>query len=1725
MSGPAHSALPRSLEGGLAFDLEHHPKKRRILAFAAVLRKPGGLGDSSFCWRPGQGSLREAADRLDGMARKAQWLLGHNIVEHDLPILQARFPGLALLGLPVVDTLRLGPLAFPSYPYHALVKHYRHADVRRTRRNDPELDARLSSRVFDEQRQALAEASRPLLEAWHWLCTPDPQGRDRALDALFRDLRGSARPQQAGDAIRQCLEGRACATQIPEVLSEAGQERWPLAYALSWLSVADGDAKEGFSSMPPWVVHKFPQACRLVRQLRDKPCRKPGCSWCRERHDALKELRRWLGFAGFRKEPSASDGKSMQQAIVEHSMAGRHVLGILPTGTGKSICYQVPALSRYSKTGALTVVLSPLVALMADQVEGMERNGVDCCVALNGLLTPLERGEVLERIRMGHAGILLTSPEQLRSLSLCQALDQREIGGWVLDEAHCLSSWGHDFRPDYRYISRFVRQQARGQEIPPVMCLTATARPQVVKDIKKHFRDRLKIALLDLNGGTQRPNLSFEVIPCRSREKYGLIHGMIGGSLPGRAPGGAIVYCATRRQSEDVAGFLRDKGMEAGHFHGGLQPGAKKQVQQSFISGKLQVIAATNAFGMGVDKPDVRLVIHADIPGSLENYLQEAGRAGRDRQPARCLLLYDKEDVERQFRLSARSRLDKAEIQDVLRVLCRLDDRARKAKKEEVVATAGEILSEETEDVFRRDPATDDTRVKTAVSWLEEAGLVERTQNRVRIFPSSVRIRTLEEAGRKLVEAGFTGSYLRKLRLIVRELLEARADSGISTDRLMEIAGLSPREVRSALHKLDRLGLVYDEREISAYVHTGGGRLSRDRYQEARALEEALVEELRRQAPGAQAGEGWILHLRHASQELRNRGLPDPLPERLWRLLCSIRSDGQDLDPEVKGTLALRKRDRESVRVKLLRPWDQLDRISRLRRDGAGCLLERLLGRLDPKARPSSDLMARSTMGELLQAIESDLALRDRARKPDVLMEKALLWLHDQEAIRLHRSLTVFRPAMTLKLNRKRRRTFTQADYRLLENHYRRQVGQIHFMEEYARKGLESMRLAERLAKDYFRLKDEAFLKRWLKGRESEIGLQATPESWQAIVEDLGSPQQKRIVADGRKETHVLVLAGPGSGKTRVLVHRIAFLIRIQREDSRGILALAYNRHAACEIRSRLRALIGDDARGVTILTCHALAMRLTGTSFTGSVQDPGSNAFRQALKDAARLLQGEDLPIEDSGQHRESLLSSFRWILVDEYQDIGAEEYALVSGMAGRTLGDDARKLALFAVGDDDQNIYSFKGASVEFIRRFEQDYRSRPAYLVDNYRSSGHIVNAANMVISQASERMKADHPIRADPKRREEPGGGDWALLDPVAEGRVQILPPSQHPVAQACSVVDEMKRLSSLSPSWDWSRCAVIAREWSYLDPVLGYCQQLPIPARMANRGETGLWPLRETQRLVEQVRSRPSRLVDASVLRRWTAANRKGPWNEMLGEAVEEYALECGQGDNGADAFLEWLAEWCREARRKQRELLLLTAHRAKGLEFDHVAVLDGGWESRRSGEDPDAPRRLYYVAMTRARQTLVLARLGPNRHPFHQGLEDHASVAWPERAAPLEAPMAAYRKSLDLSPREVNLGHAGRFAPGHPVHRAIAGLSPGDPLEVVRERQGPWTLLDASGQQVGKLAKGFQPPDGSLAGASVFAVLARSLDQTPVEYREGMRCRRWEAVLPTLEFDVRSPLR
>ena len=352
--------------------------------------------------------------------------------------------------------------------------------------------------------------------------------------------------------------------------------------------------------------------------------------------DPGEALRRLFGFEEFR--PG-------QAEVVTAALAERDALVVMPTGSGKSLCYQLPALMRDD----LTLVVSPLVSLMQDQVQALREVAPGRVELVNAQRGGAANNEALSRAASGDVRLLYVAPERFASPRFADAVARTRVGLFVVDEAHCISQWGHDFRPDYFFLAEAARRVGARATIG----LTATATPAVADDIARRLALREPVRVTT---GFDRPNLSFAVVRCGTAvDKQRRLAAAL--KEPEALP--AIVYAGTRRASEEVAGVLRRAlGEEVLAYHAGLDRGVRAATQQRFMSGEARVIVATNAFGMGIDKADVRTVCHATVPGSLEAYYQEAGRAGRDGAPARCLLFAEQRDKGLHVFFIQRSQLD-----------------------------------------------------------------------------------------------------------------------------------------------------------------------------------------------------------------------------------------------------------------------------------------------------------------------------------------------------------------------------------------------------------------------------------------------------------------------------------------------------------------------------------------------------------------------------------------------------------------------------------------------------------------------------------------------------------------------------------------------------------------------------------------------------------------------------------------------------------------------------------------------------------------------------------------------------------------------------------------------------------------------------------------------------------------------------------------------------------
>ncbi|MCR9164584.1 MAG: RecQ family ATP-dependent DNA helicase [Nannocystaceae bacterium] len=351
-------------------------------------------------------------------------------------------------------------------------------------------------------------------------------------------------------------------------------------------------------------------------------------------------LRERFGHAEFR---------AGQREAVEAVGAGKDTVVLLPTGHGKSVCYQVPAIAAAADGRGVTIVVSPLIALMQDQVDQLEARGVSAA-ALHSHLDASGSRAVVDALLGEELALLYVSPERAAKASFRRLLARVEVALVAIDEAHCVSQWGHDFRPDYMRL-----HELRSVCEAPIVALTATATPRVVDEIAQELRMAEPHVV---RGDFRRPNLTFAVRHARTakaRQAELLAELERAGLHDRKGQGRAVIYCSTRKTVETVAKALRAAKVSVGYYHAGRTPLARERAQRSLAEGRTRVLVATNAFGMGIDMPDVRLIVHYQTPGSVEAYYQEAGRAGRDGAPARCLMMFGAADMMTQRRLSGTS--------------------------------------------------------------------------------------------------------------------------------------------------------------------------------------------------------------------------------------------------------------------------------------------------------------------------------------------------------------------------------------------------------------------------------------------------------------------------------------------------------------------------------------------------------------------------------------------------------------------------------------------------------------------------------------------------------------------------------------------------------------------------------------------------------------------------------------------------------------------------------------------------------------------------------------------------------------------------------------------------------------------------------------------------------------------------------------------------------------
>lgn len=1241
------------------------------------------------------GAVFHSADKRELLAflNGVDFVCGHNIVNHDAKYLFVDTnPGFLL-----VDTLYLSPLLFPERPYHKLLK------------DDKLISEQLNNPVND------CEKARDLLmdevARWQSLSVSSQIIFSTLLQDFdefkgffaFVDAKVGSKDSLA-ETIRSEYRGKIC--EHADIESAINQHPCELAYALALINTTDHR-----SITPPWVLHHYPNVENLVRLLRHTKCAE-GCSYCNKALDVHLGLKQYFGFDEFR----TYDGEPLQENAAHAAIEHKSLLAIFPTGGGKSLTFQLPALMEGRSVHGLTVVISPLQSLMKDQVDNLEERGITDAVTINGLLDPISRSEAIQRVLYGDASLLYIAPEMLRSNTIERILLARHITRIVIDEAHCFSSWGQDFRVDYLYIGKFIsqyQQKKNCREAIPISCFTATAKQKVIQDICDYFKATLNIDLQIFASSAARTNLRYSVIHSDTDEdKYIKLRSLIAESA---CP--TIVYVSRTRRTRLLAEKLTRDGFKALPFNGKMNSEDKIANQEAFMTDQVRVIVATSAFGMGVDKKDVGLVIHYDISDSLENYVQEAGRAGRDPHlEARCYVLYCDADLDKHFVLLNQTKLSISEIQQVWKAVKDLTKQRMRA-----CCSALEIARQAGWD----DSVSDiETRVRTALSALEQAGYIERGNNVPHVYATGITVKNMDEARRRITESLLfeKEEEVEKAVRIIKSLISQKyiskaqdAEAESRVDYLADILGLSKSEVVSSVERMRQEGILADSKDISAYLNDAGesehkSKRLLDRFTK---LERYILDHL--------SSDTFRISYKQLNDNAQKEGVDTATEKDIRTLLYFL---------TIKGYT--HKKDDGVHSVELTCLADMTSTLKRFEKRMEICRftigwLYKLTSQTAEESNRKNGVQF--SVVELLNDLKAQgntlLCSMDDVELGDV--EEALLYLSKIGALKLEGGFLVLYNAMDIRRIKDSRLRYKQEDYRMLSEFYKQKIQQVHIVGEYANLMVRDYNAALQYVQDYFQIDYKRFVSKYFKGdRLHEIERNVTPEKYRHIFGTL-SEKQMQIISD-KDSRCIVVAAGPGSGKTRVLVHKLASLLLLEDVKHEQLLMLTFSRAAATEFKQRLLGLIGNAAHFVEIKTFHSYCFDLLGR--IGNLNDA-----KDVVARAAQMIGNGEV---EPNRIAKTVL------VIDEAQDMSDEEYNLVHALM--TFNEEMR---VIAVGDDDQNIFEFRGSDSRYMTELLNKSDARFIEMTENYRSSQHVIDFANAFVRSIRGRLKSDPIISMNHK----------------------------------------------------------------------------------------------------------------------------------------------------------------------------------------------------------------------------------------------------------------------------------------------------------------------------------------------------------------------------------------
>ena len=1507
---------------------------------------------------------------------KVDYICGHNLIHHDAHYLH-------LNGI-LIDTLYLSPLLFPKRPYHHLVKDDK---LMSEQMNNPVNDCEKAKELLMDEIAAWNLLSENKRKIFTLLLQHEEEFRGFLM--YVGTIETDETTTDVSELILSEYKNHICAhADIPAL---AAQSPCGLAYALALIGTDDYQ-----SVTPGWVLHNYPEVEHFIYVLCHTQCA-DGCEYCNHMLDIHYNLKQLFGYDAFR----TYDGEPLQEQASQAAVDGKSLLAIFPTGGGKSLTFQLPALMDGRTVHGLTVVISPLQSLMKDQVDNLADRGFTDAVTINGLLDPISRSLAIERVLSGDATLLYIAPEMLRSNTIERILMARHVVRFVIDEAHCFSAWGQDFRVDYLYIGKFIKkyqehkfgkdamEKNHGRTLIPVSCFTATAKQKVVQDICDYFKYWLGTDLQLFASSASRTNLHYSVIHVDSDgNKYNHLR-----SLVETTDCPTIIYVSRTKRTRELAQKLTRDGISALPYNGKMDADEKVHNQEAFMSDKVRIIVATSAFGMGVDKSDVGLVIHYDISDSLENYVQEAGRAGRDPHlSAKCYVLYSDEDLDKHFVLLNQTKLSISEIQQVWKAI-----KVLTKQRPHVSCSALEIARQAGWDNSVSDI---ETRVRTALSTLEQSGYIERGNNIPHVYATGITVKNMDEARLRLTESPlFSEDEMQNAIRIIKSLItqkhiakaqDSEAESRI--DYLADILGLSKRDVISSVERMRQEGILADTRDISAYLQdiSDNQRKPQQMLENFAKLERYILEHI--------PDESLQITYKQFNDNAVHDGINTSTEKQIRTLLYFLVVKGYAHKKEdgSRNLVVTRDKDKETI----IQRFERRIEVCRFIIERLYCLAKENNSKEKPLQFSVVELL--NDLKASNQSLFSDfssLQLED--------VEEALLYLSKIGAMKLEGGFLVLYNAMAIKRTKELRLRYKQEDYRMLNEFYKQKIQQIHIVGEYANLMVRDYNAALQYVQDYFQMDYHHFISKYFKGnREAEIERNVTPSKYRKLFGML-SRRQKEII-DDHESRCIVVAAGPGSGKTRVLVHKLASLLLLEDVKHEQLLMLTFSRSAATEFKQRLMKLIGNAAHFVEIKTFHSYCFDLLGR--VGNLDEAGD-----VVKQAAEMIK--------NGEVEPNRISK-TVLVIDEAQDMSKDDYALVTALMKAN-----EEMRVIAVGDDDQNIYEFRGSNSLYLYELTQTEHSRFFEMTENYRSFRHIVDAANDFARNIRQRIKSAPIISMSQEN------GEVKIVKhpyEIQEKRVYMYQPILEDVIRL-QTSNNQKATDGSSDKKNETIC-ILTQTNEEAVIMLALLHSHSFNAKLVQSMD-GLrfWNLAEVRYFLKKIdqslKETKSPIIPDDI---WEVAKHQTYQKYATSQALPylRRSLQIFEQTNRAKYYSD-LREFVFESSVEdfcditESDIVVSTIHKAKGHEFDHVLMLITHPE-----HPTDEILRRYYVGMTRAKQTLTIHTNGNLFDTLHTAQHLYDAQAYEE---PNEI-------VLQLSHKDVNLGFS------KPHKDTILSLRSGMPL-------------------------------------------------------------------------------